>query len=71
MGERERERETGKGERLSGRSVRETGVREKDKKRFRVGERMIGRETGVVEGDRNWREKNKKRQEPERESRRE
>ena len=38
--------------------MRETGVREKerdrggrqkDKKRFRVGERRIGRETGVIE----------------------
>ena len=32
---------------------RETGGgREKDKKRFRVGERKIGRETGVVERER-------------------
>ena len=28
------------------------GRREKDKKRFRVGERKIGRETGVVERER-------------------
>ena len=50
MGERERDR-----------SVRETGVREKerdlggtekDKKRFRVAERKIGRETGVAERER-------------------
>ena len=58
--------------------MRETGVREKerqgskrekDKKRFRVGERKIGRETGMVERGRQEleRKKNKKRQEPERE----
>ena len=31
---------------------RDRGGREKDKKRFRVGERKIGRETGVVERER-------------------
>ena len=53
MEERERDRD-GK-DRQSGRSVREKGVREKETgmrerkiKRFRVGERKIGRETGVV-----------------------
>ena len=44
-------------------------MREKDKKRFRVGERKIGRETEVVERGRQEleRKKNKNRQEPERE----
>ena len=31
---------------------RDRGGREKDKKRFRVGERKIGRETGVAERER-------------------
>ena len=31
---------------------RDRGGREKDEKRFRVGERKIGRETGVAERDR-------------------
>ena len=44
-------------------------MREKDKKRFRVGERKIRRETAVVERGRQELErgKNKKIQEPERE----
>ena len=80
MWDRERDRETGVGER-GYRCGRETGVREKetdrggrekDKKRFRVGERKIGRETGVVERER---KKDKKRdrsgREREKESRRE
>ena len=41
------ERETGVREK-----ERDRGGREKDKKRFRVGERKIGRETGVVERER-------------------
>ena len=40
---RERERET---------RERDRGGREKDKKRLRVGERKIGRETGVAERER-------------------
>ena len=51
MGERGyrcgRERETGVREK-----ERDRGGREIDKKRFRVGERKIGRETGVVERER-------------------
>ena len=48
MGERERGgRETGVREK-----ERDRGGREKDKKRFRLGERKIGRETGVVERER-------------------
>ena len=35
-----------------GEKERDRGGREKDKKRFRVGERRIGRETGVVERER-------------------
>ena len=35
-----------------GEKERDRGGREKDKKRFRVGERKIGRETGVVERER-------------------
>ena len=48
-------------------------MREKDKKRFRVGERKIGRETGVVGRGRQEleRKKNKKRQKPERDRERE
>ena len=42
MGERQSDRSVRKGE-------RQGWEREKDKKRFRVGERMIRRETGVVE----------------------
>ena len=53
---------------------RDRGGRDKDKKRFRVGERKIGPETGVVERERE-RKKDKKRdrsgRERERESRRE
>ena len=43
------------------------GKREKDKKRFRVGERKIGRETGVVVRDRNWTERERKDKKRERE----
>ena len=45
---RERERERDRSERKE----RDRGGREKDKKRFRVGERKIGRETGVAERER-------------------
>ena len=48
---------------------RDRGGREKDKKRFRVGERKIGRETGVVERERE--RKKRDRSGRERESRRE
>ena len=50
MGQRDRsgrERETGVREK-----ERDRGGRDKDKKRFRVGERKIGPETGVVERER-------------------
>ena len=47
--ERERERDTHRSERKGDRQGREI---EKDKKRFRVGERKIGRETGVVQRER-------------------
>ena len=59
--EREREREGWERETEWQECEREKGVREKerdrderdkDKKRFRMGERKIGRETGVVEGGR-------------------
>ena len=68
--ERERERETGVGERgyRCGRERERQGwerkeyVREKDKKKFRVGERKIGRETGVVETERRESERERERE---------
>ena len=62
-----RERHTNRSERKRERQGREI---EKDKKRFRVGERKIGRETGVVQRerererkrDRDWRERKRERE---------
>ena len=67
MGERDRSvRETGVREKERGR-----GGREKDKKRFRVGEIKIGRETGVVEREKKDKKRDRSGRERERESRRE
>ena len=46
------ERETGMRDRNERKGERQGLEREKDKKRFRLGERMIGRETGVVQRER-------------------
>ena len=50
---------------------RDRGGREKDKKRFRVGERKIGRETGVVEREKKDKKRDRSGRERERKSRRE
>ena len=62
----ERERETGVREK-----ERDRGGREKDKKRFMVGERKIGRETGVVEREKKDKKRDRSGREREIESRRE
>ena len=59
--ERQRDRSGREKERARERErQRDRGVREKDKKRFRVGERKIGRETGVVERGRQELERERK-----------